>query len=658
MEGPGFNVFVNGVVAGGRTGTALRVARLLASDRPRPCDRAYVHNHAYPQRPRALALPPGIGVALGAALFKARQSIWNAWQELSRPEQLRRLAPELIVGTIEAVRTAFPLPQVRAWLGDAKGDLLGIVPVLVEGTPDGPALLRAHLDHLDLNLIADRSETIGAPVIVENYPTHSRLFGVIEPNSSRGSAPRADYRGIRGGSLLEADGGFLILQAADLIAEPRVWSDLTRVLRSGELEIASESWDGPAAAALQPEPLRIEVKVILIGDPRTYQQLQDMQPSLHKVFKITADFEPALELSDENLAGFARMVARLGRDEHLPPFDASALAELVTWGARRVDSRERMSAELSETGDLVREAAFITRETGRSLVGAEDVRAAIRDGRQRAERVEKMFLQMFREGALLLDTEGAQIGRVNGLSTYEFGYHRFGKPTRITASAAPGDAGIINIEREARLSGSVYDKGVLVISGYLRRRFSRQGPLALTASLAFEQSYAGVDGDSASIAEVAALLSDVAGIPVMQSVAVTGSINQHGEVQPVGGVNEKIEGFYDVCRLRGLTGDQGVIVPERNVDALILREDVIGDLRAGRFHLWWARAVDDALEVLFDMPRDDIEERVSTHLDELRTRAGTRGGRDGPPVPVTPPIDMRPALPGTAAPAPGREPRG
>jgi predicted ATP-dependent protease len=657
LTGRGFNIFANGVVGVGKTTTVARLVRALAPARPRPPDRVYVHNYPHPLNPRSLTLPPGAGLALSAALAQATQAIWTGLQSLIRNNEVRAGGHEVVIAALEPVRRSFggtsapAASEVRKFIGQVQNDLLGFLHAVVGGVPDPLGLLRVRLDLAEVNVLADRGRLQGAPVLVENYPTHQNLFGTIEPSlGPGGAAGPGDVSTIRAGSLILADGGFLILHARDLLAEPRAWEDLKRFLRSGELSIRSEGTRyAVPVASIKPESLALNVKVILVGDPRLYQDLYDFDPDFRKVFKITADFDAVIPRSPDNLAGFAQLAARVCRDEGLNHLDPEALAELVTYGARRADGRGKMAAELSELADVIREASFISQGAGRTVVGGADIRTALQDRRDRASLVEEKFQEMLREGAILLDTTGAEVGRVNGLSIYDFGYHRFGKPTRITASVAPGEAGIISIEREAHLSGNIYDKGVLVIAGYLRRRFSRHGPLAITGSLAFEQSYAGVDGDSASVGEVAALLSEIARLPILQGIAVTGSINQHGEVQPVGGVNEKIEGFHALCKVRGLDGEHGVVIPERNLRNLVLHDDVAADIRAGRFHLWFARTVDDALEILFDLPREEIDTRIRAGLTELRHNAEASPAKDLPPTSGTIAV-RKPALPGTEGP--------
>jgi lon-related putative ATP-dependent protease len=399
---------------------------------------------------------------------------------------------------------------------------------------------------------------------------------------------------------------------------------------------------------LDPDPVPVDVKLVLIGERWVHDLLYANDPDFRKLFGVRADFAGDMARTPEAQRRYAEVISAIAAREGLPPVTADGLGALVEEGAALADRRDRLTARFSELGAVLREAAFLARRRGGEAIERRDVDAAQHAREYRDGQFEERLQAMLEEGTLLVATTGRVVGQVNGLSVYDLGYHAFGKPTRITASAAPGRVGIINVEREAQLSGGVYDKGVLIISGYLRRRYADLGSLSLTASLAFEQSYAGVDGDSASIAEVVALLSEISGLPVDQALAITGSINQHGDVQPVGGVTHKLRGFHALCRARGLDGTHGAVLPVQNVRDLMLPREVVEDVRAGRFHVYAVRRVEDALELALDTPMEEIDARVRERLGQFASalREAPAGGDLAPTAAaVAPPTVTLPGAP-------------
>lgn len=465
------------------------------------------------------------------------------------------------------------------------------------GSPDDPFLAYR------VNLLVDNYKAKEAPVIYETSPTYNNLFGSVEFSSDGSGGTRTDFTRIKAGSLLKADGGFLIVEALDLLTEPGVWPAFKRMLRNRRLEIQNYS---PlyllTVSGLKPEPIRIDVKVALVGDTYLYQLLFDRDPEFKKIFKLRADFDSVMDLNQSSILDYAGFAKRIVDTEKLRPLQNTAVARVLEYGVKLAGQRKKLSTEFNDIADIIREADYWTRKTGRKQITAADVDKAILEKRDRSSLIESKIQEMIQDGSLMINTTGAVVGQVNGLSVYNLGDTVFGKPSRITAQVAVGSDGIINIEREAELSGNLHDKGVLILSGFLRARFAHDKPLAVSASLCFEQSYGGVDGDSASSTEIYALMSALSGIPIRQSIAVTGSVNQRGEIQPIGGVNEKIEGFFDICRFRRLTGDQGVIIPFQNVADLMLRHDVVEAVRKGKFHIWPVRNVDEGMEILMDLP--------------------------------------------------------
>jgi len=456
---------------------------------------------------------------------------------------------------------------------------------------------------LQVNVILDNTGREHCPVVIENLPTYRRLFGYFERESDPSGHWSSDYRKIRGGSLLQADGGYLVLNAEDVFQQRGVWQHLKRTLVNRALEIHEE--ESPlqlSVTSMTPEPIPVNVKVILIGDTHTYHVLFNHDTDFSKIFKILADFDFEMDLNKKSLRQYAAFVVKMCHDEGLAPFEPGAVAAIAEYGARKAGRQGKLTARFGEISDLLREADYWRRKEGDGKVAARHVKAAIGEAEQRASMWEEKFRELIETGVVLIDVKGRKVGQLNGITVHDTGAHMYGLPARITAAAAPGDAGIINIEREARLSGSTYDKGVLIIGGYFREKFGQNKPITFTASLAFEQSYAGVDGDSASSAEIYALLSALSGVPIDQSLAVTGSVDQKGTVQPVGGINHKIEGFFEVCRAKGLTDEQGVIIPEANVADLMLRDDVVEAVRKKRFHIYPVKSVDEGIELLTGMP--------------------------------------------------------
>ncbi|MCL6481769.1 MAG: AAA family ATPase [Firmicutes bacterium] len=522
-------------------------------------------------------------------------------------------ASVLVDGFIEEMKEKYPGPRIAEYLEEVRHHILDNLELFKdrEGEADHPeqaiegdrtrggAAERDPFRVYDVNVILAHHPEETAPVIFETAPTYVNLFGTVHRSYDHRGGWTSDFMDLRGGSMLRADGGFLIMYALDALTEPGVWKTLKRTLNHGQLEIQPLDLLFPfATTSLKPEPVDVDVKVVLIGDRELYELLYSFEEDFRKIFKVRVEFDEEARVEDEVLRQYTGRLRKLCDDEGLCPMDRSAVAAMIEYGVRRAGRRGKITARFSELADLAREACFVARQAGETPVRAVHVRRALEAKVERHNLIETKIREMIEQGVLLIDTEGWRIGQVNGLSLLEIGGYEFGKPVRITASAALGKAGIINIEREANLSGRLHDKGVQILSGYLRSLFARDKPLSLAASICFEQSYSGVDGDSASSTEIYALLSALAELPLRQDLAVTGSINQHGDVQAIGGVNQKIEGFYDVCRVKGLTGTQGVIIPVENVDDLMLREDVIEAVAQGRFHIYPVAKISEGIELL------------------------------------------------------------
>ncbi|MFO0720732.1 MAG: ATP-binding protein [Nitrospira sp.] len=495
---------------------------------------------------------------------------------------------------------------------------------------------RPDLTRFAVNLIVSREAAGGAPVIDESHPTYSNLIGKIERRAHLG-VMYTDFTEIRPGSMLQANGGYLILQALDLMRQPFSWEALKRVIKTGAVTIEDPSeFFGFATAGLRPEPIPVSVKVILVGTAGIYHLLQAYEEDFSKLFKVKADFDVEVPHDEHQERQYARFVSRLCREEGLPHFGADAVAEVIRQGFRFADRHDRLSLRFSLVSDLIREAGYWAQKSGHVLVTRADVESALAHQRRRADLPEEWLQGEIAEGTLMVDLQGEVIGQVNGLSVYELGDYCFGRPTRITARTYVGTKGVIDIQREVDLAGEIHSKGVMTLAGFLAGKFAGMQPFALSATLTFEQTYSEVEGDSAAVAELAAVLSSLADLPVRQYLAVTGSVNQLGEIQPIGGVNEKIEGFFESCKRRGLTGKQGVIIPARNIKHLALNREVVAAVEDGRFAVYGVDTADQALELLIGVPAGErgaegtyppvsIYGRTAARLEEMAQIVATWG---------------------------------
>ncbi len=483
-----------------------------------------------------------------------------------------------------------------------------------------------------VNVFVDNSATQGPPIIVETNPNYHNLFGVVEKKPIVGGY-LTDFTMIKAGSISRANGGYLVLYDRDVLVNAGVWEALQRVIKNRELRIEEPAtffgWAPPQG--LRPEPIPTDTKIIMIGDPNLYRTLAAVDPDFRETFKVKADFNFEVEMSRENITAFACFISDYCNREKLRHFDLSGVGRVIENCARRVDDQNKLSTRFSDMADLLVECDYWAGRESAELVTAKHVERAIVERTFRLNLIEKHLQEMISEGTILVDVAGAVVGQVNGLAVYQMGDFSFGKPSRITARTFMGRGGIVNIERESKLSGRSHDKGVLILGGYLGGKFAQQRPLSLSASVCFEQSYEGVDGDSASSTELYAIISSLAELPIRQGLAVTGSVNQNGEIQAIGGINQKIEGFFDVCRLKGLTGDQGVLMPRANLRNLMLRSDVIEAVSQGRFHIHAVSSVDEGIEVLTgkaagergaedQFPEDSVNGRVDKKLREFSER--------------------------------------
>lgn len=525
--------------------------------------------------------------------------------------------------------------RAQKYLTDLEEDMAGTIAGFPGNDPASAPPVKAmdktvFQDRYKVNLLVDNSETRGAPIVEELHPTYANLIGRID-RRVRFGAVHTDFTMIRSGAMLRANGGYLILNALDLLNDPFAWQALKRIIRQNEVTIeAAGDLFGFTGGSMKPEPIPVSLKIIMAGSPALYHALYYLDEDFKNLFKVRSDFDTQIKSSAAEKMRYANFVACVVKSNGLLPFDRDAVAGVVDHAVRLAGKKEKLSLRFSELLDLAREASYWARQSGRETVGKEDVDKALGEKMYRGNLIDERVRELISEGTIMVDVTGRVPGQVNGLSVYETGEFAFGKPCRITARVYLGKAGVIDIEREAKLSGRIYNKGVFILSGYLGGTYAQDKPLSLSASVAFEQSYGDVEGDSASAAELIALLSSIADVPVQQGLAVTGSINQKGGMQPIGGVNEKIEGFFAVCRSRGLSGDQGVVIPAVNRKNLMLNKEALEAVRNGGFHVYAVRTVNEALELLTGLPAGDrlpsgaYPEGTVNYLVERRLREMSR----------------------------------
>ena len=577
-------------------------------------------------RERAAELERGHG-KLSEELQRVYHEVMTLRDEMvTRAENLRRSTVEPILKqALGAVAREVGEPRAGGYLDDVLADMLDHLDLFVtKDGDDSDPLLRYRV-----NVVVDNGATSGRPVVIETEPSHGNLFGTVEAKVGPNLHSTSDHMRIRAGSLLRANGGFLVVNAFDALSEGGVWPALKRALRYRRVVIRPRDiLFAISGQALQPEPVEIDVKVVMIGDRALYDLLHEMDEEFRKIFKVLCDFDSEMPNGRERVADFLALMAKIVHDEGLPHLDRSGMAALVEEAVRLAHNRKRISTRFSDVADILREAAFLARQRDGAQVTVEHVRAALRERRDRHSLPEDKLTGMMLDDVLVIASAGSTVGQINGLAVYDLGYHAFGLPGRVTARVGLGREGVISVEREARMSGSTHDKGVLILTGFLRGTFASEAPLSMSASIAFEQSYGGVDGDSASSTEVYAILSALSGVPLRQDLAVTGSVDQNGRIQAIGGVNEKVEGFFALCSRRGLSGTQGVVIPEANVADLQLDPEIVTAVESGRFHLWAVARVEEGIELLTGVsagergpdgsfPPDTVLGRCATRLAEM-----------------------------------------
>jgi predicted ATP-dependent protease len=578
----------------------------------------------------------------------------------------RSFAARLITPAIEDTKRHFSNPGVTSYLDQVAEHMLSHLDRFREAAEprqgEEPRPLGEETPRwfeYEVNLLVDNSSTKGAPVVSEDAPTYRNLFGTIERWIDPLGRSGTNFTRIIGGSYLKSHGGFLVLDLEDAVMEPGVWKSLKRSLKSGRMTIETfEPIPFFSTSGLRPEPIEAHTKLVVLGGPYLYNMLYFYDSEFSDLFKVKAEMRPAVEADRDAALHYAGRVGELARREALGAFSASALEKIVEYGMRLAGDRTRVVAILEPVEDLARESAFFSRADNAAKVEGSHVERALGERVLRRNFIEEEIRRLIARGILVVNIKGRAVGQINGLAVLDVGGYSFGRPSRVTATVAMGQAGIVNIERESRLSGSTHDKGVMILSGFLRSRFGQAQPIAMTASICFEQSYSGIDGDSASSTELYALLSALAGVPIRQELAVTGSVDQYGNVQAIGGANEKIEGYFRVCKAIGLTGSQGVMVPRANVENLMLDPEIVAAVEQGGFHIYPIDTIDQGIEQLTGVRAGALDEpgtinylvmeRLKALSEALRNRATTETRivqevppASAPPQPPAPPEPPR-----------------
>lgn len=505
-------------------------------------------------------------------------------------------------------------------LDDIKEDILKNLGLLKKEPPprEGPFFLDLPAKEQDavfskykVNLLIDNCKTQGAPVIIESNPTYYNLTGYVEYRAQFGVLT-TDFTMIKPGAALKANGGYLIVQANQILRDYFAWDALKKIIRHKKVKIENlaEKYGFIPTTGLKPQDVPVDLKVIIVGDPYIYQLLYIYDEDFRKYFKVKVDFDRSIKKTEGFVQQFALLIAHKAKEENLLPFKKEAVAKVIDYGSRAIAHQEKISSNLLELIDLMKEADFWARRGNAKSVESKHVKIALDEKVFRSNMVENKIQELFEENTLFVDTEGMETGQINGISVINMGDYVFGMPSRITANTFIGEGEIVNIEREAKMSGKIHSKGVLILSGYLGQKFAQDKPLALSASICFEQLYEEVEGDSASSAELYCLISSISELPLRQDIAVTGSVNQKGKVQPVGGINEKIEGFYAVCKIKGLTGTQGVIIPKSNVKHLMIKDEVIDAVRNGKFHIYPVETIEEGIEILTGVEAGVLQENL------------------------------------------------
>ncbi|MDQ2994790.1 MAG: AAA family ATPase, partial [Pseudomonadota bacterium] len=612
----GFNIYVMGPPGVGKhtltKKLVIRKSRLLSLAQ----DWCYVYNFVNPLRPKVLKLPPGIGNQIRDDMDQLIETLHISFSEDIAETSIRSLqekytAEDNLVAHLEDV-----LNNIKKNAPDFFNKQREPVTLF-----DQPHLELPPYSRLKVNVFVDNSKTIGRPVIFEDNPIYHNLTGRVENMSINGSLV-SDFTLIRPGSLHRANNGYLVLDVYDVLSQHLAWEGVKRALHSRQIHIQplEQSIEFWSSQTLDPEPIPLDVKVVLIGDRESYYLLCDEEPDFKDLFKVIADFDIELPRTKSNCLRFAKMISSITKEEGLKPLDRGAVAEVIDYSSRIVEDSEKLSTRLHSIKSIIQQADYIATQENRRIIKDIHIREAIEKHDYRLSRIQEKIYSDIQRNFVSIDTEGTRVGQINSLTVLEEGDYEFGQPSRITATIHVGDGNIIDIQREIDMAGSIYSKGTLILTGYLKGRYALTEKLALSASIAFEQLYDPLEGDSASSSELAALLSSLAHIPIKQYLAVTGSVNQFGEIQAVDGVNAKIEGFYAICKLRGLTGKQGVVIPAVNKVNLMLNDEVVDAASKGLFHIYTVKHIDELMTLLTDIPAGKRDSKGQFTKDSINAR--------------------------------------
>ena len=589
----------------------------------RPLTTDEVQSLSPEQRSKFEELQLKLGEEVEKSLNRLREMARSATQQV---EELDKLTTSFLINPMaQSLRDSYAdIPSVFAYLESLQTDIITHAAKFRSqeaGDPNRPPDEQNWLWRYDINVLVDNSNLSGAPVILESQPSYYNLLGRIEHVVVMG-ATRTDFTMIRAGAIHRANGGYLILSARDLLINPYAWEGVKRALRDGTIRIIElgNQLGLVSTESLEPEPIPVDIKVILIGTPLLYHLLRQYDEDFSKLFKVRAEFATLMERNPQTEHDYALFIKSVVEDNDLPAFDNTAVARIIDYSSRLAEHQDKLSTRFGKIADIIREAAYWTMYDGlnhrlnkakpndsHAVVTVLQVEKAIQEGIYRGNLIEERLQELITDQTIKIDVSGQEIGQINALSVMLLGDYAFGRPSKVTASVYPGKAGVIDIERQADLGGPIHTKGVLIISGYLGARYGRTRPLNLSASITFEQSYDEIEGDSASAAELMAMLSAISGVPLRQDCAITGSVNQHGQIQAIGGVNEKIEGFYNACKAKGISGSQGVLIPASNVHNLMLRSEVSEAVEKGQFHVWPIETINDGLRILTNLEPGELQ---------------------------------------------------
>ncbi len=593
----GYNIYVSGDPGTGRSTAIKEAATPFLQDLSLLKDIAFVHNFRHPDKPIAVTFE----CEMGRKFALAMQNFINLLKQKIKESQNidQKSLSDLASSLLEPIKKEFNQIELQNYFAQVQQDLLEHAYLFntedQNGLPQDSFYLR-----YSVNLLVDHSQTKERPLIFENHPTFANLFGSLDALGDRRDDRYLPFLAIHAGSLLQSAGGYMVISAEEMLTTEGLWEAFKRFLQTSALVIQNASYGSAQVSPIRPEPVPLNLKVVLVGSEESYEEFCQHDFDFLKLFKVSAEFDYSMQSTDENIKGVISYLYHVVNEENLAPLEMAAVAELLRYSALLAESRDELTTQLSLVADLLREANYWGKLENKTSIDKKSVLKALEERSYITSVTESRIFNEIATGEMIIALEGTKIGVVNGLAVLDRGFSYFGTPTVISATVAPGTEGIVNIEHEAGLSGEIHDKGLLILEGYLRKRYARTFPLSIYSGICFEQSYAEVDGDSASSSELYALLSAIGEIPIKQNIAVTGSVNQMGELQPVGGINEKISGFYSVCKKLNLKNHPGVIIPIQNIKSLILPYEIIEAIEKKEFHIYPVKNIDEGMQILTD----------------------------------------------------------